>query len=181
MRGAEPLSLSLPAHTGLSGSMNFDEASENEADAEDGLRSLSPNTDATRPASAASGKDVPVSFSASCWNKKFQSQKLTGCFCCPSGACEPRNALCWRRHPRGRGQPGGVRGAASSPWHHRQVPHHQRQEGHGPRPLPHLLHAHGEGGWQAGRRAGSGRPASLKHTKDGYCFLCRLDLSLGSC
>ncbi|XP_075886155.1 tubby-related protein 3 isoform X3 [Nelusetta ayraudi] len=44
---------------GLSGSMNFDEASENEDEVEDGPRSLSPNADATRPASAASGKDVP--------------------------------------------------------------------------------------------------------------------------
>lgn len=61
MRGTEPLSLSLPTHTGLSGSMNFDEASENEDEAEDDPRSLSPNADATRPASAASGKDVPVS------------------------------------------------------------------------------------------------------------------------
>ncbi|XP_036976818.1 tubby-related protein 3 isoform X2 [Acanthopagrus latus] len=43
---------------GLSGSMNFDEASEHEDDAEeDRTSSLSPNTD-TRPASAASGKDA---------------------------------------------------------------------------------------------------------------------------
>ncbi|XP_030005236.1 tubby-related protein 3 isoform X2 [Sphaeramia orbicularis] len=45
---------------GLSGSMNFDEASEHEDDAEQGqTRPLSPNTDTTRPASAASGKDIP--------------------------------------------------------------------------------------------------------------------------
>lgn len=74
MHRADPLFLSLPAHTGLSGSMNFDEASENEADAEDGTRSLSPNTDGTRPASAASGKDVPVSSSASCQNKNMKSK-----------------------------------------------------------------------------------------------------------
>ncbi|KAM7367280.1 hypothetical protein PAMP_015193 [Pampus punctatissimus] len=44
---------------GLSGSMNFDEASEHEDDAEEErTRSLSPNTDTTRPSSAASGKDV---------------------------------------------------------------------------------------------------------------------------
>ncbi|KAK2859090.1 hypothetical protein Q5P01_003710 [Channa striata] len=44
---------------GLSGSLNFDEASEHEDDAEEERpRSLSPNTDAVRPASAASGKDV---------------------------------------------------------------------------------------------------------------------------
>ncbi|XP_030295798.1 tubby-related protein 3 isoform X2 [Sparus aurata] len=43
---------------GLSGSMNFDEASEHEDDTEeDRTSSLSPNTD-TRPASAASGKDA---------------------------------------------------------------------------------------------------------------------------
>ncbi|XP_042367003.1 tubby-related protein 3 isoform X1 [Plectropomus leopardus] len=44
---------------GLSCSMNFDESSEHEDDAEEErTRSLSPNTD-TRPASAASGKDTP--------------------------------------------------------------------------------------------------------------------------
>ncbi|XP_040006887.1 tubby-related protein 3 isoform X1 [Xiphias gladius] len=44
---------------GLSGSMNFDEASEHEDDVEEErTRSMSPNTDTTRPASAASGKDV---------------------------------------------------------------------------------------------------------------------------
>lgn len=42
--------------------MNFDEASEHEDDVEEErTRSLSPNTDTTRPASAASGKDIPVS------------------------------------------------------------------------------------------------------------------------
>ncbi|XP_067346411.1 tubby-related protein 3 isoform X2 [Channa argus] len=57
---------------GLSGSMNFDEASEHEDDAEEERpRSLSPNTDAIRPASAASGKDVseagtPASPAAEC-------------------------------------------------------------------------------------------------------------------
>lgn len=66
LHSAKLLFLSLPAHTGLSGSMNFDEASENEGDAEDGSRSLSPNTDTTRPASATSGKEVPVSCSLSC-------------------------------------------------------------------------------------------------------------------
>ncbi|XP_026219308.1 tubby-related protein 3 isoform X2 [Anabas testudineus] len=45
---------------GLSGSMNFDEASEQEDNAEEERpRSLSPHTDTTRPSSAASGKDVP--------------------------------------------------------------------------------------------------------------------------
>lgn len=45
---------------GLSGSMNFDEASENEDNTEDGqTRSLSPNTDTNRPTSAASSKDIP--------------------------------------------------------------------------------------------------------------------------
>uniref|UniRef100_A0A3B3BCP2 Tubby-like protein n=1 Tax=Oryzias melastigma TaxID=30732 RepID=A0A3B3BCP2_ORYME len=45
---------------GLCGSMNFDEASEHEEDTEEErTRSLSPQTDATRPASAASSKDVP--------------------------------------------------------------------------------------------------------------------------
>lgn len=45
---------------GLCGSMNFDEASEHEDDLEEErTRSLSPNTDTTRPTSAASGKDVP--------------------------------------------------------------------------------------------------------------------------
>lgn len=71
MRSTEPLSLSLPAHTGLSGSMNFDEASENEDEAENGPRSRSPNADATRPASAASGKDVPVS----CFGLERQKKK----------------------------------------------------------------------------------------------------------
>lgn len=71
MCSAKPLFFSLLAHTGLSGSMNFDEASENEGDVEDGPRSLSSNTDSTRPASAASGKDVPVSCSVSCWNKNI--------------------------------------------------------------------------------------------------------------
>lgn len=47
---------------GLSGSMNFDEASEHEDDLEEErTRSLSPNADTTRPSSAASGKDVSVS------------------------------------------------------------------------------------------------------------------------
>lgn len=51
--------------TGLSGSMNFDEASEHEDDAEeDRTSSLSLNTD-TRPASAASGKDAGVSSPSS--------------------------------------------------------------------------------------------------------------------
>ncbi|XP_028426214.1 tubby-related protein 3 isoform X2 [Perca flavescens] len=45
---------------GLSGSMNFDEASEHEDDVEEKrTRSLSPNADTTRPSSAASGKDIP--------------------------------------------------------------------------------------------------------------------------
>ncbi|XP_031714935.1 tubby-related protein 3 isoform X1 [Anarrhichthys ocellatus] len=45
---------------GLSGSMNFDEDSEHEDDAEEERsRSLSPNADNTRPASATSGKDIP--------------------------------------------------------------------------------------------------------------------------
>lgn len=44
--------------------MNFDESSEHEDDVEEeGTRSLSPHTDTTRPASAASGKDVSVSKS----------------------------------------------------------------------------------------------------------------------
>uniref|UniRef100_A0A668ABP9 Tubby-like protein n=1 Tax=Myripristis murdjan TaxID=586833 RepID=A0A668ABP9_9TELE len=42
---------------GLSGSMNYDEASDDEEDVEEErTRSLSPNTDTTRPASATSGK-----------------------------------------------------------------------------------------------------------------------------
>lgn len=42
--------------------MNFDEASEQEDDVEEEqTRPLSPNTDTTRPASASSGKDIPVS------------------------------------------------------------------------------------------------------------------------
>ncbi|XP_008274713.1 tubby-related protein 3 isoform X1 [Stegastes partitus] len=45
---------------GLCGSMNFDEASDHEEDVdEERTRSLSPHTDANRPASAASGKDIP--------------------------------------------------------------------------------------------------------------------------
>nr|XP_040031340.1 LOW QUALITY PROTEIN: tubby-related protein 3 [Gasterosteus aculeatus aculeatus] len=45
---------------GLSGSLNFDEDSDPEDDAEeDRSRSLSPHAGNTRPASAASGKDVP--------------------------------------------------------------------------------------------------------------------------
>ncbi|XP_034719133.1 tubby-related protein 3 isoform X2 [Etheostoma cragini] len=45
---------------GLSGSMNFDEASEHEDDVEEErTHSLSPNADTTRPSSAASGKDIP--------------------------------------------------------------------------------------------------------------------------
>ncbi|XP_033845790.1 tubby-related protein 3 isoform X2 [Periophthalmus magnuspinnatus] len=45
---------------GLSDTMNFDEASEHEDDLEDGqTHSLSPQADANRPASAASGKDIP--------------------------------------------------------------------------------------------------------------------------
>ncbi|XP_056281176.1 tubby-related protein 3 isoform X2 [Pseudoliparis swirei] len=45
---------------GLSGSMNFDEDSEREDDAEEERsRSLSPKAGNTRPASAASGKDIP--------------------------------------------------------------------------------------------------------------------------
>ncbi|XP_054480824.1 tubby-related protein 3 [Anoplopoma fimbria] len=45
---------------GLSGSMNFDEDSEHDDDEdEERTRSLSPNADNTRPASAASGKDTP--------------------------------------------------------------------------------------------------------------------------
>lgn len=59
---------SLLSHTftsspspGLSGSMNFDETSEHEDEEEERTRSLSPNASTTRPSSAASGKDVPVS------------------------------------------------------------------------------------------------------------------------
>ncbi|KAM9845506.1 tubby-related protein 3 [Aulostomus maculatus] len=45
---------------GLSGSMNFDESSEHEDDAEEEQpRSLSPNADTTRPSSATSAKDIP--------------------------------------------------------------------------------------------------------------------------
>ncbi|TKS90541.1 Tubby-related protein 3 [Collichthys lucidus] len=45
---------------GLCGSMNFDEASDNEDDTEEErTRSLSPKPDTTRPSSAASGKDTP--------------------------------------------------------------------------------------------------------------------------
>ncbi|XP_030576382.1 tubby-related protein 3 isoform X2 [Archocentrus centrarchus] len=45
---------------GLCESMNFDEASEHEEDAEEErTRSLSSHTDSNRPASAASGKDIP--------------------------------------------------------------------------------------------------------------------------
>lgn len=47
---------------GLCGSMNFDEASEHEEDAEEErTRSLSPHADPTRPASSASSKEVSVS------------------------------------------------------------------------------------------------------------------------
>lgn len=60
--------------------MNFDEASENEGDSEDGPRSLSPNTDATRPASAASGKNVPVSSCTSCRNQKQAAEKVDRMF-----------------------------------------------------------------------------------------------------
>ncbi|XP_033989525.1 tubby-related protein 3 isoform X1 [Trematomus bernacchii] len=50
---------------GLCGSMNFDEDSEHEDDGEEErTRSLSPNAD-TRPASAASGKDIPEGSSGS--------------------------------------------------------------------------------------------------------------------
>ncbi|XP_072233994.1 tubby-related protein 3 isoform X1 [Leuresthes tenuis] len=45
---------------GLCGSMNFDEVSEHEEDGEEErTRSQSSHTDTTRPASAASGKDIP--------------------------------------------------------------------------------------------------------------------------
>ncbi|KAF3859305.1 hypothetical protein F7725_021704 [Dissostichus mawsoni] len=51
--------------TSLCGSMNFDEDSEHEDDGEEErTRSLSPNAD-TRPASAASGKDIPEGSSGS--------------------------------------------------------------------------------------------------------------------
>uniref|UniRef100_A0A3B3ZDH9 Tubby-like protein n=1 Tax=Periophthalmus magnuspinnatus TaxID=409849 RepID=A0A3B3ZDH9_9GOBI len=51
---------------GLSDTMNFDEASEHEDDLEDGqTHSLSPQADVTRPASAASGKDIPSPLSDS--------------------------------------------------------------------------------------------------------------------
>ncbi|XP_069567096.1 tubby-related protein 3 isoform X3 [Brachyistius frenatus] len=47
---------------GLCGSMNFDEASEHEEDAEEErTRSLPSHTDTNSPSSAASGKDIPVS------------------------------------------------------------------------------------------------------------------------
>ncbi|XP_034081986.1 tubby-related protein 3 isoform X2 [Gymnodraco acuticeps] len=50
---------------GLCGSMNFDEDSEHEDDGEEErMRSLSPNAD-IRPASAASGKDIPEGSSGS--------------------------------------------------------------------------------------------------------------------
>ncbi|XP_069020938.1 tubby-related protein 3 isoform X3 [Embiotoca jacksoni] len=49
---------------GLCGSMNFDEASEHEEDAEEErTRSLPSHTDTNSPSSAASGKDIPVSGS----------------------------------------------------------------------------------------------------------------------
>lgn len=47
---------------GLSGSLNFDEASDHDDDAEgDQTPSLSPDTDTNRPTSATSGKNTPVS------------------------------------------------------------------------------------------------------------------------
>lgn len=48
------------------------------------------------------------------------------------------------------GQPGGVCGASRPPRRHHQVPHIPGQEGNGPRPVPHLLYAHGERGRQEG-------------------------------
>lgn len=47
---------------GLSGSLNFDEASDHDDNAEGGQTpSLSPDTDTNRPTSATSGKNTPVS------------------------------------------------------------------------------------------------------------------------
>ena len=135
--------------TGLSGSMNFDEASEHEDDAEeDRTSSLSPNTD-TRPASAASGKDAGVSSPSSNIDHKIPVY-IQVCYklhmlypgCCHS----------WITHSRQRanrrGQSRGVRLSSGSTWRHCEMSNHTGQEGHGPRPVPHLLHAHGERGWK---------------------------------
>jgi len=137
---------------GLSGSMNFDEDSEREDDAEEERsRSLSPKAGNTRPASAASGKDIPVSSAvkAAAANTGNQSGTPNNPAVLYPGAGDPRVAH-RRELADGRGRPGGVRLASGSARRHRQMPNHPGQEGHGPRPLPHLLHAHGERGRQEG-------------------------------
>lgn len=66
-----------------------------------------------------------------------------------SGAGNPRFTHSRQRSHRRR-QPGGVCVSTGAARHHRQMSNHQGQERHGPRPLPHLLHAHGERGRQEG-------------------------------
>lgn len=53
-----------------------------------------------------------------------------------------------RRRSHRRCQPWRVCVSSCSAWRHGQMSNHPGQERHGPRPLPHLLHAHGERGWQ---------------------------------
>lgn len=57
--------------------MNFDEASEHEDDVEEErTRSLSPNTDGTRPSSAASGKDISVSVPTNVLTNRLQDDMI---------------------------------------------------------------------------------------------------------
>lgn len=60
-----------------------------------------------------------------------------------------------QRPCRGRGRPGGVCAAAGAPGGPSEVQNHQGQEGHGPRHVPHLLPAPGEGGREEGEFRGA--------------------------
>lgn len=139
----------LPPSPGLCGSMNFDEASDQEDDTEEErTRSLSPKPDTTRPSSAASGKDTPVSrrvIPLAVHKTPLPGLNLINSLF--SGGGNSGIAHSRQRADR-RGQSRGVCLPSGSARRHRQMSNHPGQEGHGPRPLPHLLHAHGERGRQ---------------------------------
>lgn len=67
--------------------------------------------------------------------RSFISPAGNGCilYCVASGRCTAGRG----------GEPGGVCFAPCTSWLNSEVPDHKRQEGGGPRPLPHILHAPG--------------------------------------
>lgn len=142
--------------------MNFDEPSEEEDDTdEERTPSLSPSGDVVRPASASSGKDTPVSSP----DHPLPAPNTPAHPSIPPPPQPPgggaKGVAHRRRRFSRRQQPRGVRLSPGSAGRHHQVSDQPEQEGHGPRPLPHLLHAHGEGGrqkseWGFSHPAGAG-------------------------